>query len=122
MSHLLVTQSRGLTLSPSSGTATALASSSAWIQFSNSFSSSPGISQEYPKILNGTNGTGGFLPGGYTCLPHSQPWQAALLVGGRLLCGGVLVHPKWVLTAAHCMKAYVGLEAWGRDEWDWGTG
>ncbi|KAM6153739.1 kallikrein-13-like isoform 2-T2 [Erethizon dorsatum] len=65
---------------------------------------SGGISREYPKILNGTNGTSGFLPGGYTCLPHSQPWQAALLVGGRLLCGGVLVHPKWVLTAAHCMK------------------
>ncbi|XP_004644694.1 kallikrein-13 isoform X1 [Octodon degus] len=65
---------------------------------------SRGISRDYPKILNGTNGTSGFLPGGYTCLPHSQPWQAALLVRGRLLCGGVLVHPKWVLTAAHCMK------------------
>ncbi|CAO2614652.1 Klk7, partial [Lemmus lemmus] len=45
--------------------------------------------------------------GGYTCLPHSQPWQAALLVHGRLLCGGVLVHPKWILTAAHCRKEYV---------------
>ncbi|KAM8791622.1 kallikrein-13 isoform 2-T2 [Rhynchonycteris naso] len=65
---------------------------------------SGGISQEYSKILNGTNGTNGFLPGGYTCIPHSQPWQAALLVHGRLLCGGVLVHPRWVLTAAHCLK------------------
>ncbi|XP_058136697.1 kallikrein-13 [Dasypus novemcinctus] len=65
---------------------------------------SGGISQEYPKILNGTNGTSGFLPGGYTCLPHSQPWQVALLVQGRLLCGGVLVHPRWVITAAHCLK------------------
>ncbi|XP_023364670.1 kallikrein-13 isoform X2 [Otolemur garnettii] len=81
---------------------------------------SGGISQEYPKIINSTNGTNGFLPGGYTCLPHSQPWQAALLVRGRLLCGGVLVHPRWVLTAAHCLKegykVYLGKHALGRVE------
>ncbi|XP_072824709.1 kallikrein-13 isoform X1 [Vicugna pacos] len=78
---------------------------------------SGGIPREYPKILNGTNGTNGFLQGGYTCLPHSQPWQAALLVQGRLLCGGVLVHPRWVLTAAHCLKegyaVYLGKHALG---------
>ncbi|XP_027626172.1 kallikrein-13 isoform X3 [Tupaia chinensis] len=81
---------------------------------------SKGISREHPKILNGTDGANGFLPGGYTCLPHSQPWQAALLVQGRLLCGGVLVHPKWVLTAAHCLKeyyrVYLGKHALGRVE------
>ncbi|KAF7474555.1 Hypothetical predicted protein [Marmota monax] len=90
-------------------------------QFSNNLSSPPGISRESPKILNSTNGTSGFLPGGYTCLPHSQPWQAALLVRGRLLCGGVLVHPRWVLTAAHCRKEYVGPGSvgWTRER-DWG--
>ncbi|XP_014650784.1 PREDICTED: kallikrein-13 isoform X1 [Ceratotherium simum simum] len=81
---------------------------------------SGGISQEFPKILNNTNGTSGFLPGGYTCLPYSQPWQAALLVRGLLLCGGVLVHPKWVLTAAHCLKdkyrVYLGKHALGHVE------
>ncbi|XP_027776317.2 kallikrein-13-like isoform X2 [Marmota flaviventris] len=81
---------------------------------------SGGISRESPKILNSTNGTSGFLPGGYTCLPHSQPWQAALLVRGRLLCGGVLVHPRWVLTAAHCRKdgyrVHLGKHALGRVE------
>ncbi|KAF6077930.1 kallikrein related peptidase 13 [Phyllostomus discolor] len=65
---------------------------------------SGGFCQEYSKILRGINGTKGFLPGGYTCPPHSQPWQAALMVQGRLLCGGVLIHPKWVITAAHCLK------------------
>lgn len=107
MNHqFLVIQSKILTLSPSPVPPFPSGS-----QFSNIFSSLPGISQEYPKILNGTNGTSGFLPGGYTCRPHSQPWQAALLVQGRLFCGGVLVHPKWVLTAAHCLKEYVGVKA-----------
>ncbi|XP_011236179.1 kallikrein-13 isoform X1 [Ailuropoda melanoleuca] len=116
MNHqFLVFHSKILTLFPSPAPP-----SPAGPQFPNIFSSSPGISQEYPKILNGTNGTSGFLPGGYTCRPHSQPWQAALLVQGRLLCGGVLVHPKWVVTAAHCLKdgyrVYLGKHALGRAE------
>ncbi|KAM5236239.1 kallikrein-4-like [Ctenodactylus gundi] len=42
--------------------------------------------------------------GGHDCLPHSQPWQAALFLRNRALCGGALVHPQWVLTAAHCFQ------------------
>nr|XP_047911863.1 transmembrane protease serine 9-like [Anser cygnoides] len=47
-----------------------------------------------------TNGTR--VIGGRPCTPRSQPWQVALFKDMRLRCGGTLVHPQWVLSAAHC--------------------
>nr|XP_023969217.1 kallikrein-14-like [Chrysemys picta bellii] len=40
--------------------------------------------------------------GGRNCLFGSRPYQVALLRNGRIYCGGSLIAPKWVLTAAHC--------------------
>ncbi|XP_068136697.1 vitamin K-dependent protein C isoform X2 [Hyperolius riggenbachi] len=34
-----------------------------------------------------------------------SPWQALLVQSKRFFCGGVLIHPYWILTAAHCFKA-----------------
>ncbi|KAJ6651755.1 hypothetical protein lerEdw1_020647 [Lerista edwardsae] len=41
--------------------------------------------------------------GGREAKPHSRPYMAALKMGGDFGCGGFLVAPQWVMTAAHCM-------------------
>lgn len=42
--------------------------------------------------------------GGREAVPHSRPYMASLQNAKSHVCGGVLVHRKWVLTAAHCLS------------------
>lgn len=45
------------------------------------------------------------IVGGVETTPYSRPYQVALLMNGRQGCGGTLISPQWVLTAAHCLDS-----------------
>ena len=46
----------------------------------------------FARVVNGQNAS-----------PHSWPWQVSLRVRGGHICGGSLIRPDWIVTAAHCV-------------------
>jgi len=45
------------------------------------------------------------IVGGKDVIPYSWPWQVLLVYksNGKLQCGGSVISPLWVMTAAHCV-------------------
>jgi len=41
--------------------------------------------------------------GGNNANSNSWPWQIVLYSNGRAGCGGSIISPNWIVTAAHCV-------------------
>uniref|UniRef100_A0A3B3YKM2 Peptidase S1 domain-containing protein n=1 Tax=Poecilia mexicana TaxID=48701 RepID=A0A3B3YKM2_9TELE len=57
----------------------------------------------------GVRGNSSEAPGPQLAPVGSWPWQVSLHVAGSHRCGGAIISPRWIVTAAHCVSSP---EAW----------
>ncbi|XP_044863413.1 coagulation factor VII isoform X2 [Mauremys mutica] len=57
-----------------------------------------------PVLAEQSKSPRGRIVGGYVCPPGECPWQALLIENEKAKCGGSLLGPSWVVTAAHCLE------------------
>ncbi|XP_077647017.1 uncharacterized protein LOC110478744 [Lonchura striata] len=57
-----------------------------------------------PVLAKKSSTAHGRIVGGFICPPGECPWQALIIQDQREKCGGTLLSPEWVVTAAHCLE------------------
>ncbi|XP_043557536.1 transmembrane protease serine 2-like isoform X2 [Chiloscyllium plagiosum] len=54
----------------------------------------------------------GRIIGGQMAVPNEVPWQVSLHLDNRHICGGTILTPYWVITAAHCGERHSFSSRW----------
>ncbi|XP_069572768.1 transmembrane protease serine 2 [Brachyistius frenatus] len=52
------------------------------------------------------------IVGGTDAVNGIWPWQVSLQINGQHVCGGSIISPYWILSAAHCFQRYSNPELW----------
>lgn len=52
------------------------------------------------------------IVGGTEAVNGAWPWQVSLQIIGRHICGGSIISPYWILSAAHCFQDYSDPDQW----------
>lgn len=91
-------------LAPATGEAASFGAAPDW--------SEPTVTTETPGVPQAGQATP-YIVGGSESTFDRHPWLVQITLNGGAFCGGALVHPMLVLTAAHCLWSGENGNYWG---------